>query len=95
MQRSAEEMASFSLRLASRSSWPVGRQTMPSVGYPVAWSCQRLSVVLLFWVSLAGFLIPFPQDIISHPHEAHRVLCPALHSHPSSSSSLELTKDLP
>lgn len=66
-------MASFSLRLVSRSSWPVGRQTMASVGYPVAWSCQRLSVVLLFWVRLADFPIPFLQAVIPpnpHPHEA-------------------------
>lgn len=85
-------MTSFSLWLVFRSSWLVGRQTIPSVGYPVAWSCQRLSVVLLFWVGLAGFFIPFPQDIISHPREADRVLCPALHSHGSSPAPLNLKK---
>ena len=43
---------------------------MPSVGYPVAWSCQRLSVVLLFWVRLADSPIPFPPDGIPHLCEA-------------------------
>lgn len=64
---------------------------MLSVGCSVAWSCQRLSVVLLFWVCLAGLLIPFSQDIVPHPHEAAiRVLCPALHSHSSLSVPLNL-----
>ena len=63
-------MASFGLRLISRLSWLFGCQTMPNVGYPVAWSCQRLSVVLLFWVRLADSPIPFPPDGIPHLCEA-------------------------